>query len=172
MSVVEKTIRQAIENKGVEAEKQARIEVRVNFAREILVPSMARFSAEKSAYLKPLLSGAHKALGYDLTNVCGEKFSKEVNLGGLFVRPSVTDYSVIFNIFGSYNPIDSTLKTILAFNPVTHMDVDIFTSTKTITGKMIPEIEVESGSAVINSCVYLEVLNTDRKSTRLNSSHT
>ena len=154
MKVVKEAIEKAIKEKETQAEKQARLEIRVAFAKELLIPKMAAFVKRKIEELSPLQCSYHKALSYDLVAVCGEEYSNEVNLGGLLVRPSLADRSIVFSLFGSYDPVNSVLKTIVAFNPVTKMDVDIFKSTSMLTGKPIPELEIDS-AAFNNSSVYL-----------------
>lgn len=155
MKIVEQAVEAAIQEKGIMAERQARLEVRVNFAKEILIPKMARFAKEKIEQLNPLQCGYHKALSYDLVTVCGDKFAKEVNLGGLLIRPSMANRDIVFSLFGSYDPIDSILKTIVAITPNTTMEVDVFTSTRLLTGKLIPEVGRDS-AAINNSTVYVE----------------
>ena len=155
MKVVQETIQKAVQAKGLMAEEQARLEVRVNFARELLITKMARFVKEKIETMHPLQCSQHKALSYDLVTVCGDKFAKEVNLGGLLVRPSIANRDIVFSLFGSYDPIDSVLKTIVAITPNTAMEVDVFTSTRLLTGKPIPEVGKDS-AAINNSTVYVE----------------
>ena len=154
MKVVKEAIEKALKEKEIQAEKQARLEIRVAFAKELLIPKMAAFVKRKIEELHPLQCSYHKPLSYDLVTVCGEAYAHEVNLGGLLVRPSLSNRDIVFSIFGSYDPLNSMLKTTIALNPVTKMDVDIFKSTSMLTGKPIPEISIDS-AALNNSSVYL-----------------
>lgn len=149
--IVEDAKKAAIEEKGRKAEEQASLELSVAFAKATLIPKMARFTSEKVEELHPLLCSLHKPLGYDLATVCGPRYTREVNLGGLLVKPLPADRSVMFSLFGSYDPNASMLKTLIALTPkqaqAIGMDLDIFTAVGMLTGKAAPEFRLTKSAS-------------------------
>lgn len=106
------------EKAGLMTEKNALIEVRVNFAKEVLFPKVARFTKELSEIIKPIPSTITKGLSADLawllegntSNGPVEHYSSVLNLGGInlkFDEKNPTNTSI--GIHFGYRPEESCI---------------------------------------------------------------
>ena len=134
---VSQAIAEAISRRGKEAEKNTLMEVRVGFAKDILIPKMMRWATETKDKISPLIGSIHKALSFDLVNMCGDEFSNEVNLGGITVYPQP---QVSVSVFGSYEPICSTIRYIVILDPVIETGNDVWSLVSEQYKTPIPEM--------------------------------
>ena len=136
-------IETAVSLGGEQAEANALMEIRVNFARDMLIPKMARFVKETHQRVHPVPCLIHKAISYDLAEQCGDEFNNVVNLGGITVKllPSSRETSV--SVFTAYDPKASVLKYIVAFHPLMRLKSDLFNAVVQADGKTMPHLKVE-----------------------------
>jgi hypothetical protein len=134
---VSQAIAEAISRRGREAEKNTLMEIRVGFAKDTLIPKMMRWATETKDKISPLIGSIHKALSFDLVNMCGDEFSNEVNLGGITVYPQP---QVSVSVFGSYEPICSTIRYIVILDPVIETGNDVWSLVSEQYKTPIPEM--------------------------------
>jgi len=136
-------IETAVSLSGEQAEANALMEIRVNFARDILIPKMVRFVKETHQRVYPVPCLVHKAVSYDLADKCGDEFNSVVNLGGITVKPLPASRETSISFFTAYDPKASVLKYIVAFHPLMRLKSDLFNAIVQTDGKDIPHLKVE-----------------------------
>ncbi len=136
---VSQAIADAISQRGRDAEKNTLMEIRVGFAKDVLIPKMMRWATETKDKVSPLICSVNKALSFDLVNLCGDEFSNEVNLGGItmYTRPQVS-----LSIFGSYEPVSSTIRHIVLIDPAIEIGSDVFSILTDQYRSSVPVIQV------------------------------
>lgn len=144
---------EAIKAIGQRVQENALMEIRVGFAKDILIPRMARFVKETQQHLHPLNCNIHKSLSYDLVDVCGPEFANVVNLGGITVFPVKKCGYTTISVFTAYDPRESVLKYIVAFSPLLKLKTDLFEAIGLADGKKTP---VLSNNSDITADVYVE----------------
>lgn len=113
MRALESIRERLAEKAGLMTEKNAIMEVRVNFAKEVLFPKVARFTKELSEIVKPIPSTISKGLSADLawllegntSNGPVEHYSSVLNLGGINLK------------FDDKNPTNTSLGIHFGYRP-------------------------------------------------------
>ena len=143
---IETARRAAAEEAGKKIENNVRMEIRVGFAKDILIPAISRFTTETMEALKPLGSWVIKPLtdswtklneGYanheNIKNVLGAKgiiATDILNLGGFNVVPDRNKFSTMHKyvtiIFG-YHCAKQQLITAVILSPKIDYPQDLYT---------------------------------------------
>ena len=142
---IEAARRNAAEDAGKRIENNVRMEIRVGFAKDILIPPISRFTAEAVAALKPLDSWVIKPLtdswtrlndGYDynenVKNILEDKgiiATDILNLGGFNVVPDKNKLALrkyVTVMFG-YHCAKQQLITAIIVSPKIDYPQDLFT---------------------------------------------
>jgi len=149
---VETFRRSAAIKAGEMAEDNARMEIRVGFAKDKLIPYTMRFMKELSENLKPLVTRLNKAQGVELSDFLegarlksGEVVDPHsiMNLGGItiYCKPESS-----INIFCGYVPREEIIQVMVGFQPRIEYPQDLWEACSILSRKPIPYLKLKDSS--------------------------
>lgn len=151
--------KEASANLGERAESNIRLEIRVDFAKDRLVPKVGRFVKELQESVKPIPTIIHKALSSDLSwflkdfESVGVEPSKIMNLGGITIKNSsivdkAADVAVLFGLEPECQKVHMYVEIGRAIAYPANLpesDRNIFDICKIISENKLPSLQLKNG---------------------------
>ena len=119
---------------GERTEKNTLMEIRVNFAKDILIPKTMRVFKEIKEKVYPMDTAIHNGLGIALANETGK--TSVVNLGGITVW---MEDGRKFSMYSAYDPVEELVEFVVVITPLFHIE-DLFEAAAIYCNKPMPSI--------------------------------
>jgi hypothetical protein len=153
---IEAARRQVAESAAKKSEKDTLVEIRVAFAKDILIPTTTRMIKELVEKLRPLTVQVSKPLDICLKGFLSHLSGIDIdmmNLGGINIH---TPQNKFIQLFYGYNVGLERLYTFVGLIPAVKYDVDLFAACSLLTKKEVPVLKLKDGTfagQVTNSVV-------------------
>lgn len=117
---------------GDRAESNTRMEIRVGFAKDVLIPKTMKVFKEIKERLSPMETSIHNGLSISLAAITG--LTSIVNLGGITVW---MEDGRKFSMYSGYDPEVDLVELIVVINPIFPID-DLFAAAEIYCSKPMP----------------------------------
>jgi hypothetical protein len=146
---------------GERAEKNTLMEIRVNFAKDILIPKTMRVFREIKEKVYPMDTTIQNGLGIALANETGK--TSVVNLGGITVW---MEDGRKFSLYSAYDPVEELVEFIVVITPLFHIE-DLFEAAAIYCNKPMPSIgmpvEFDTGRSTYMTPLTNKVMYVDKQ---------
>lgn len=160
MSMQEEKLKK-IKKIGERAEKNTLMEIRVNFAKDILIPKTMRVFREIKEKVYPMDTTIQNGLGIALANETGK--TSVVNLGGITVW---MEDGRKFSLYSAYDPVEELVEFIVVITPLFHIE-DLFEAAAIYCNKPMPSIgmpvEFDTGRSTYMTPLTNKVMYVDKQ---------
>lgn len=145
----------AAKKAGEMVERNTRLEIRVDFAKERLIPPVARFMKELSEVVKPIPSTIVRGLNPDMYSILdgavlksgGElNVSGVMNLGGINIKCSPMSNSSYLNLLVGFRPNEEIISIFACLRPKIDYPQDLWDACSIVVSKEIPRLKLKDGT--------------------------
>ena len=152
---VETFRRTAAKKAGEMVERNTRLEIRVDFAKERLLPPVARFMRELSEVVKPIPSTIIRGLNTDMSHALEGamlKSGKEINhsqimnLGGINIKCDPTSNNSYINLLVGFKPNEEVISIFACLKPKIDYPQDLWDACSIVVSKEIPKLKLKDGT--------------------------
>lgn len=152
---VETFRRTAAKKAGEMVERNTRLEIRVDFAKERLLPPVAKFMRELSEVVKPIPSTIVRGLNTDMSHALEGamlKSGKEINhshimnLGGINIKCDPTSNNSYINLLVGFKPNEEIISIFACLKPKIDYPQDLWDACSIVVSKEIPKLKLKDGT--------------------------
>lgn len=151
---VETFRRTAAKKAGEMVERNTRLEIRVDFAKERLLPPVARFMRELSEVIKPIPSTivrgmndmSHALEGAMLKSGKEINHSQIMNLGGINIKCDPTSNNSYINLLVGFKPNEEVISIFACLKPKIDYPQDLWDACSIVVSKEIPKLKLKDGT--------------------------
>jgi len=145
----------AAKKAGEMVERNTRLEIRVDFAKERLLPPVARFMRELSEVVKPIPSTIIRGLNTDMSHALEGamlKSGKEINhsqimsLGGINIKCDPTSNNSYISLLVGFRPNEEIISIFACLKPKIDYPQDLWDACSIVVSKEIPKLKLKDGT--------------------------